>query len=60
MYAQFLVQERVYMKVVHVVVTVGVYSYQIISNEIYLMCDALCDDCLPRSFYYFFFLHSFW
>ena len=24
----------------------------IISNEIYLMCNALCDDCLPRSFCY--------
>ena len=31
----------------------------IISNEIYLICDALCDDCLPRSFCYFFFLISF-
>ena len=23
------------------------------------MCDALCDDCLPRSFSHFFFLRSF-
>ena len=26
----------------------------IINNEIDLMCDALCDDCLPRSSCYFF------
>ena len=32
---------------------------KIISNQTYLMCDALCDDCLPRSFSYFFFLRSF-
>ena len=47
------------MVTVHVVVTVGVDCFKIISNEIYLMCDALCDDCLPRSFFYFFFLRSF-
>ena len=32
---------------------------KIISNQTYLMCDALCDNCLPRSFSYFFFLRSF-
>ena len=32
---------------------------KIISYEIYLTCDALCDDCFPRSFCYFFFLRSF-
>ena len=44
----------------HVILMVLHVLYQvIISNEIYLMCDALCDDCLPRSFCYFFFLRSF-
>ena len=45
----------------HVILMVLHVLYQvIIGNEIYLMCDALCDDCLPRSFcYFFFFLRSF-
>ena len=44
----------------HVILMVLHVLYQvIISNEIYLMCDALCDDCLPRSFCCFFFLRSF-
>ena len=32
---------------------------KIISNEIYLMCDALFDDCVPRSFCYFVFFQFF-
>ena len=45
----------------HVILIVLHVLYQvIISNKIYLMCDALCDDCRPRSFcYFFFFLISF-
>ena len=45
MYAQFLVQECVYVQdtsFLHVL-------YQAVT-----VCDALCDDCLPRSFCYFF------
>ena len=45
---------------IHVILMVLHVLYQvIITNECYLMCDALCDDCLPRSFCYFFFLRSF-
>ena len=41
----------------HIILMVLHVLYQvIISNKIYLMCNALCDDCLPRSFCYFFFL----
>ena len=51
MYAQFLVQECVYVQdtsFLHVL-------YQAVT-----VCDALCDDCLPRSFcYFFFFFFSF-
>ena len=54
-YAQFLVQERVYNHARHIIYT----CIKIISNEIYLMCDVLCDDCLPRSFCYFFFFNFF-
>ena len=44
----------------HVILMVLHVLYQaIISNEIYLMCDALCDDCFPRSFCYFFFYAHF-
>ena len=44
----------------HVILMVLHVLYQvIIINKIYLMCDALCDSCLPRSFCYFFFLRSF-
>ena len=44
----------------HVILMVLHVRYQvIICNKIYLMCDALCDHCLPRSFCYFFFLLSF-
>ena len=40
----------------HVILMVLHVLYQvIISNEIYLMYDALCDDGLPRAFCYFFF-----
>ena len=49
MYAQFLVEERVYMLLLQLEYT----CIKIISNEIYLLCDALCS---LRSFCYFFFL----
>ena len=44
----------------HVILMVLHVLYQaIISNEIYLICDALCDDCFPRSFCYFCFYAHF-
>ena len=44
----------------HVILMILNVLYQvIINNEIYSVCDALCDDCLPRSFCYFSFYAHF-
>ena len=54
MYAQFF-YSRACVHARHIILMVLHVLYQvIISNEIYLMFDALCDDCLPRSFCCFF------
>ena len=44
----------------HVILMVLDVLYQvIINNKIYLTCDALCDDCSPRSFAIFSFYAHF-
>ena len=53
MYAQFFCS-RTCVQARHVILILHVLYQVIISNEIYSMCDALCDVCLPRSFCYFF------